>query len=315
MKRPLIIITGPTAVGKSDLSIKLAKLIGGEVISADSMQVYRGLDIGSAKVTIEEMDGIPHHLIDVLNFDEDFNVYRFKTLAEDALEKIYGNSHIPIICGGTGFYIQALLYDITFEKEDNSEIRNELEKRAKLEGTEVLYKELSEIDPKSAEDIHPNNIKRIIRALEYYKLTGTKFSVHNETEKQKESPYNFSYFVIDDDRNLLYQRINKRVDIMLERGLLDEVKTLYDKGLRLGMTSAEGIGYKQLLPYLEGDISLEEAVENIKLDSRHYAKRQLTWFRREKETTWISRQDFNSNDGEMLAFMTRELKEKGIINE
>ena len=315
MKKPLIIITGPTAVGKTDLSISLAKKIGGEIISADSMQVYRGLDIGSAKVTTEEMDGVFHHLIDILDFDEEFNVFLFKELAEKSIEDIYSRGNIPIICGGTGFYIQALLYDVSFSKEDNSNIRAELEKRVDNEGAEVLYKELHEIDPKSAEIIHPNNVKRIIRALEYFKLNGKLFSEHNETEKQKESPYNFMYFVIDDDRELLYQRINKRVDVMLSKGLVDEVKILYEKGLRIGMTSAEGIGYKQLLPYLEGEISLDEATEKIKQDSRHYAKRQLTWFRREKETTWVDRAEFDSDQEKMLEFMINKIKEKGIYNE
>ena len=315
MKKPLIIITGPTAVGKTDLSISLAKKIGGEIISADSMQVYRGLDIGSAKITTEEMDGVFHHLIDILDFDEEFNVFLFKELAEKSIEDIYSRGNIPIICGGTGFYIQALLYDVSFSKEDNSKIRAELEKRVDNEGAEVLYKELHEIDPKSAEIIHPNNVKRIIRALEYFKLNGKLFSEHNETEKQKESPYNFMYFVIDDDRELLYQRINKRVDVMLSKGLVDEVKTLYEKGLRIGMTSAEGIGYKQLLPYLEGEISLDEATEKIKQDSRHYAKRQLTWFRREKETTWVDRAEFDSDQEKMLEFMINKIKEKGIYNE
>ena len=315
MKKPLIIITGPTAVGKTDLSISLAKKIGGEIISADSMQVYRGLDIGSAKVTTEEMDGVFHHLIDILDFDEEFNVFLFKELAEKSIEDIYSRGNIPIICGGTGFYIQALLYDVSFSKEDNSKIRAELEKRVDNEGAEVLYKELHEIDPKSAENIHPNNVKRIIRALEYFKLNGKLFSEHNETEKQKESPYNFMYFVIDDDRELLYQRINKRVDVMLSKGLVDEVKILYEKGLRIGMTSAEGIGYKQLLPYLEGEISLDEATEKIKQDSRHYAKRQLTWFRREKETTWVDRAEFDSDQEKMLEFMINKIKEKGIYNE
>lgn len=315
MKKPLIIITGPTAVGKTDLSISLAKKIGGEIISADSMQVYRGLDIGSAKITTEEMDGVFHHLIDILDFDEEFNVFLFKELAEKSIEDIYSRGNIPIICGGTGFYIQALLYDVSFSKEDNSKIRAELEKRVDNEGAKVLYKELHEIDPKSAEIIHPNNVKRIIRALEYFKLNGKLFSEHNETEKQKESPYNFMYFVIDDDRELLYQRINKRVDVMLSKGLVDEVKTLYEKGLRIGMTAAEGIGYKQLLPYLEGEISLDEATEKIKQDSRHYAKRQLTWFRREKETTWVDRAEFDSDQEKMLEFMINKIKEKGIFNE
>lgn len=315
MRKPLVIITGPTAVGKTDLSISLAKIIGGEIISADSMQVYRGLDVGSAKVTPDEMDGVPHHLIDILDFDEDFNVFLFKDYAQNAIEDIYSRGKIPIICGGTGFYIQALLYDISFDQEDNSIIRKKLEEKAENDGIAALYEELQKVDPKSAESIHPNNVKRIIRALEYYKLNGKLFSEHNETEKQKESPYNFLYFVIDDDRELLYQRINKRVDVMLSKGLVDEVEKLYKEGLRPGMTSAEGIGYKQLLPYFEGNISFEDAIEKIKLDSRHYAKRQLTWFRREKETTWIERTDFNSNKDKMLEFMVSKIKEKGICNE
>ena len=279
------------------------------------MQVYKGLDIGSAKISNSEMENIPHHLIDILNFNEDFNVFLFKKYAKEALDIIYRNGNVPIICGGTGFYIQALLYDIEFCNEDNSIIRAELEEKADKMGNEYLFNELKEIDPESALVIHPNNTKRIIRALEFYYLNGKKFSDHNEEEKQKESPYNFCYFVLNDDREVLYNRIDKRVDKMLELGLVDEVKNLYEHGLCTGMTSAEGIGYKQLLPYLEGNISLEDALNNIKTDSRHYAKRQLTWFRREKDTIWLNRDEYNQNSDLLLEKIIKVLKEKEIINE
>ena len=233
-KKPMIILTGPTAVGKTDLSIQLAKAIGGEIISADSMQVYRHMDIGSAKVTPEEMDGVPHHLIDVLEPEEEFNVVVFQKLAKEALTGIYEREHIPIIVGGTGFYIQALLYDIDFTENDgDTAIRRELEKLAQTQGAGCLHQMLQEIDPESAAAIHQNNVKRVIRAIEFYRQTGKKISLHNEQEREKQSPYQFLYYVLDTDRKTLYERIDRRVDLMMEHGLVDEVKHLADMGWSL----------------------------------------------------------------------------------
>ena len=314
-KKPLIILTGPTAVGKTALSIRLAKKVNGEIISADSMQVYKGMDIGSAKVMPAEMDGIKHHLIDVLEPSEEFNIVKFKELSQIALEEIYAKGKIPILAGGTGFYIQSVLYDIDFEENDNDKAyRQKLEALAKTEGgVQKLYEMLQEIDPKSAEIIHENNVKRVIRALEFYEETGTLISDHNEEQSKKESPYNFCYFVLNDDREKLYKSIDKRVDIMLENGLVSEVKKLYEKGYTKDMVSMQGLGYKEILEYLNGEISLEEALYIIKRDTRHFAKRQLTWFRREKTVTWINKQDFSYDDDAILNYILTNLKEKAIL--
>lgn len=308
----LVILTGPTAVGKTSLSIQLAKAVNGEIISADSMQVYKYMDIGTAKITKEEMAGVKHHLIDCLEPTEDFHVVKFKELAEDAMEDIYKRGKLPIICGGTGFYIQALLYNVQFtENTVDYKYREELEQIAKVQGTNYLHAMLSEIDPDSASNIPAANIKRVIRALEYFHETGERFSIHNEREKNRTSPYNFSYFVLNDQRDLLYDRINKRVDKMLEDGLVDEVKKLMALGVRKGMTAFDGIGYKEILMALEEDGTHNDVIAEIKQNSRHYAKRQLTWFRREKEVTWLDKSKYS--DQELLSLMEEELKEKGII--
>lgn len=308
----LVILTGPTAVGKTSLSIQLAKAVNGEIISADSMQVYKYMDIGTAKITKEEMAGVKHHLIDCLEPTEDFHVVKFKELAEDAMEDIYKRGKLPIICGGTGFYIQALLYNVQFtENTVDYKYREELEEIAKVQGTNYLHAILSEIDPDSASNIPAANIKRVIRALEYFHETGERFSIHNEREKNRTSPYNFSYFVLNDQRDLLYDRINKRVDKMLEDGLVDEVKKLMALGVRKGMTAFDGIGYKEILMALEEDGTHNDVIAEIKQNSRHYAKRQLTWFRREKEVTWLDKSKYS--DQELLSLMEEELKEKGII--
>lgn len=314
MKKPLIILTGPTAVGKTALSIKLAKAIQGEIISADSMQVYRGMDIGSAKVTTEEMDGVPHYLIDVLDPDEEFNVVVFQKLAREAMEKIYANGHIPIIAGGTGFYIQAILNEIAFtETETDDSYRKQLEQQAQEYGAQRLHDQLKEVDPQAAVDIHPNNVKRVIRALEFYKETGTKISQHNEAERQKQSPYNFAYFVLNMDRQKLYERIELRIDQMLEQGLIEEVRQLQEKGCHAGMVSMQGLGYKEILAYLQGECTLEEAIYILKRDTRHFAKRQLTWFRREREVCWIEKEAYGLKEEKMLDAMLQILKEKEII--
>lgn len=310
-KKPLIILTGPTAVGKTKSSIGLAKAINGEIISADSMQVYRHMDIGSAKIRPQEMENIPHYLIDVLEPDEEFNVVRFQKMAKEAMENIYAKGKIPIIVGGTGFYIQALLYDIDFTDNDEDDTyRKELEKLAEKKGNEYLHEELKKIDPKAADEIHANNVKRVIRALEFYHQTGQKISAHNEKERAKESPYIFKYFVLTDDRDVLYDRINRRVDQMLDEGLVEEVKSLREKGYTRDMVSMQGLGYKEILSYLDGECTLEEAVYILKRDTRHFAKRQLTWFRREKDVTWVDKRQFDRDENRILDYMIDKWKER-----
>lgn len=284
----LIIITGPTASGKTSLSIELAKAINGEIISADSMQVYKGMDIGTAKVTKEEMHGIKHYLIDCLDPKDEFNVSVFKEMATKALEEIYSKGKIPIICGGTGFYIQALLYDIKFDEETTS-YKEELQAYYEENGEDALFELLRSVDPESCEIIPKQNIKRVIRAIEFYKLHGMKISEHNKTERAKESKFDFGYYCITADREVMYERIDKRVDIMFDNGLVDEVKGLMDMGLDKTYISMQGIGYKEVIDYLNGETTLEEAKYIIKRDTRHFAKRQLTWFRREKCVDFIER--------------------------
>ncbi len=315
MKQPLIILTGPTASGKTALSVELAKRIGGEIISADSMQVYRYMDVGSAKVTKEEMDGVHHHLIDVLDPQDSFNVVVFQEMAKIAMEEIYSNGHIPIVAGGTGFYIQALLNDIDFTENDGDmEYRENLERIAAEHGPGVLHEKLREVDPAAAEAIHANNVKRVIRALEFYEKTGKRISDHNEEERKKESPYNFAYYVLNMDRARLYDRIDLRVDRMIEHGLEEEVKQLKEMGCSRDMVSMQGLGYKEILDYLSGELSLEEAVYILKRDTRHFAKRQLTWFKREKEVTWINQEEFDFDRDKILDWMVEDLKSRGIYN-
>lgn len=309
MKKPLIIITGPTAVGKTALSVRLAERIGGEIISADSMQVYRHMNIGSAKVTEEEMHGVPHHLIDILEPSEEFNVVTFQKRAKEALEEIYSRGSVPIIAGGTGFYIQALLYDIDFtETEEDGAFREEMETLAREKGPAVLHAMLEQADPESAAAIHENNIKRVIRALEFYRQTGEKISAHNEEERRKESPYQFFYYVVNTDRNALYERIDRRVDQMMENGLVEEVKSLKDMGLTKQMVSMQGLGYKEILDYLDGNCSLEEAVYILKRDTRHFAKRQLTWFKRERGVRWLNLPDFDNDRERVLEHIISEYR-------
>jgi len=302
-KKPLIILTGPTAVGKTALSIKLAKALDGEIISADSMQVYKGMDIGSAKIRKEEMDGIRHHLIDVLKPDEEFNVVLFQKLAKEAIADITSRGKIPILAGGTGFYIQAVLYDIDFtQTQQDCSYRTKLEELAQKEGAEVLHRMLEKADPKAASLIHANNVKRVIRALEFFEQTGEKISEHNEQQKTNEAAYDSCYFVLTDDREKMYERIDKRVDIMLQEGLVEEVKRLKQQGCSRELVSMQGLGYKEILGFLEGEHDLERAVYLIKRDTRHFAKRQLTWFKREKDVIWVDRQNF-ADENEILQFL------------
>lgn len=314
MKKPLIILTGPTAAGKTKASIGLAKAVGGEIISADSMQVYRYMDIGSAKIRPAEMEGIPHHLVDVLDPEEDFHVVRFQQMAKEAMKGIYKRGHIPIVVGGTGFYIQALLYDIDFtENEGDTACREHLEQLAREKGAAYLHAMLREKDPKSAEDIHENNVKRVIRALEFYQQTGIRISDHNAEERKKESPYNYAYFVLHDDRSRLYERIDRRVDRMLEEGLVEEVKSLKDRGLGRDKISMQGLGYKEIMAYLDQEMTLDEAVYTIKRDTRHFAKRQITWFKREHDVIWLNKQEFAYDEKRLLARMLDELEKRSII--
>ena len=314
MKKPLIVLTGPTAVGKTKLSIALAKAVNGEIISADSMQVYRYMDVGSAKITPDEMDGVPHHLVDVLDPTEDFNIVLFQQLAKKSMEEIYSKGRIPILVGGTGFYIQAITRDIDFtQSEQDDSYRKELEALVAEKGSSFLHDMLATVDPKSAEDIHENNVKRVIRALEFYKQNGTRISEHNEEQKEHVSPYNLAYFVLNAPRPLLYERIDARVDEMLKNGLVEEVKTLQRMGCHRGMVSMQGLGYKEILAWLEGEYPYDEAVRILKRDTRHFAKRQLTWFRREGEVTWVDKDKFDYNDSQILTYMLSVCREKGIL--
>lgn len=311
--KPLIILTGPTAVGKTALSIGLAKAVDGEIISADSMQVYRKMNIGTAKIEPSEMQGVRHHLIDILDPGEEFNVVLFKRYALEAMEDIYSRGKIPVIVGGTGFYIQALLYDIDFEDNDNDmSYREELQRLAAEKGNSYIHDMLSKVDPESAEKIHENNVKRVIRALEFYRKTGMKISEHNETEAQKESPYNFEYFVLNDDRSKLYDRIDRRIDIMLEQGLEAEVRQLVSEGYSRNLVSMQGLGYKEIIDYIQGRCSFDEAVYTLKRDTRHFAKRQITWFKREKQVTWVNKNEYDS-ESSILEYMMNRLREKNII--
>lgn len=305
--KKIVIISGPTAVGKTSISIKMAHRLNGEIISADSMQVYKGMDIGSAKITSGEMEGITHHLIDILEPDRDFNVQIFQKLAGEAIEDICKRGKLPIIVGGTAFYIQALLYGIDFTEEDHDDsYRNKLNELSENE----LYERLSQIDPEYAKTTHKNNKKRVIRAIEYNHFTGRKFSEYNAEQSQRKAIYDYRYFVLDDKRENIYASIDRRVDNMMDNGLLDEVVRLNELNLPKDCNSRQGIGYKELFEYLDGRCSLIEAVENIKKNTRHFAKRQLTWLKHEDDTIFINKEEFNYDEECMLEFMIRKFEER-----
>ena len=312
MKKPLIVIGGPTACGKTGFSIKLAKKIGGEIISADSMQVYRYMDIGTAKVTPEEADGVPHYLIDEFDPDEEYNVMLFQQKAKAYMEEIWAKGKTPILVGGTGFYINALLYDNDFtETENDTSYREECYKLAKEQGPEVLFERLKEVDPEYAAIMHANNVKRVTRALEYHYLTGQKFSEHNAEQKEKETPYDAAVIILNMDREKLYERIELRIDLMMQEGLLEEVKSLLDKGYTPELVSMQGIGYKEFIPYFNGECTLEEAVTQLKTNTRRFAKRQLTWFRRQIEGLWVA---MDQSDGDkVMENVLDYLKQKEIL--
>ena len=312
MKKPLVVIAGATATGKSALAVNIAKIIGGEIISADSMQVYKYMDVGTAKVTEEEMGGIKHHLLDCLYPNESCDAVTFKTLALEAMGEIYQNNHIPIICGGTGFYIQAVTRDIDFTEEDDSNIRKEITRFYDNYGEDALFERLKEIDPESTLIIPKQNVKRVIRAIEFYELHHKKISDHNKEQQKRETPYNLAYFVLNRDRSLLYEKIDKRVDIMIENGLVDEVKDLISKypyDSQSGLYNA--IGYKEIIDYLNGEYDFERAVYLIKQNSRHYAKRQVTFFKRERYADFIDIDSISPKEAE--EYVLNVLKDKKII--
>lgn len=314
-KNKLIILAGPTASGKTSVSIDLAKRLGGEIISADSMQVYKYMDVGTAKISVEEMQGVKHHLIDVLDPKEDFNIVKFQNMVKCSIEEIVKNGHIPILVGGTGFYIQSIIYDIDFNTEDdNSSVRKKLEEEYDTYGADFMYEKLKKIDSVSAKTIHKNNKKRIIRAIEFFLINNEPISSHNEVQRKKNSPYDYRFFVLNPPRDILYERINKRVDIMVENGLVDEVKKLREMGLSMENISMQGIGYKEILEYLDGDTSLEAAIENIKQNTRHMAKRQVTWFKREKDVIYVDPFSFESNE-KIVDYMIEKINLERIDNE
>lgn len=314
MKKPLIVIAGPTASGKTQTSVQLAKAIGGEIISADSMQVYRGMTIGTAKVLPEEMAGVPHHLIDVLNPDDGCSIAKFQSMVKEAMTDIYSRGKVPILTGGTGFYIQAIVNDIDFEETvGDKTYRHELERKAEEGGGQALYDQLKLVDPESAKAIHENNYKRVIRALEYHHQTGEKISNHNQREKLKESPYNVAFYVLTMDRSVLYDRINRRVDAMVEGGLIEEVAGLLEEGYTPDLVAMQGLGYKEIIHYIQGTWSKEEAIEILKRDTRRFAKRQLTWFRREPLTQWVDLSKLDHDLDAVLNFMLKDIVERKIL--
>lgn len=295
--KDLIVLTGPTAVGKTSLSIALAKAVDGEIISADSMQVYKYMNIGTAKITEEEKCGIPHFLIDELEPDEEFNVTIFKNKVMGYIEDIKSRGKVPIIVGGTGFYIQSVIYDINFnEYGDDSNVRKKYEAMAETLGKSELHKKLALVDREYADSVSENNVKKVVRALTFFEMTGEKLSEHNKRERERSSPFDFAYFVLTMDRKKLYERIDKRVDLMFDMGLVEEVKALMAKGYDKSLVSMQGIGYKEVIDYLSDKTSLEECIDIIKRDTRHFAKRQLTWFKREKVVTYIDKDEFDAED-------------------
>lgn len=297
MKEKVLVIAGPTAVGKTDLSIKLAKELNGEIISTDSMQIYKYMDIGSAKITKEEMCGVPHHMIDVVDPSTPFSVADYKEMAQKCIDDIISRGKLPILTGGTGLYINALTCNMHFtEAENDLKYRSELEELAEKHGNEYIHNMLKDIDPISYKEIHYNNRKRVIRALEVYKLTKKPFSSFNAGEEFYNGPYDVTYYVLNMDREKLYNRINLRVDMMMDKGLLEECIKLKEMGYNSSVQSMQGIGYKEIFYYLENKISLNEAVEMIKQGSRNYAKRQLTWFRRDPRAIILDKDIFSEDE-------------------
>lgn len=302
----ILILSGPTGIGKTAISLKLAKELNGEIISSDSMQIYKYMDVGSAKISKEEMQGIPHHLINVVEPNEEFSVAKFKTLAEEAIEDISKRGKYPIIVGGTGLYINSLIFNYSFTGtyKDN-DYRKSLEALANEKGKEFVHDLLKDRDVDSYNKLYPNDLKRVIRALEVYKLSGKTIGELNKEQDIYDIPYNIHYYVLNMDRDKLYERINKRVDEMISSGLIEEVINLKEKGYNSNMQSMKGIGYKEILYYLDNKISLEEAINMIKQGSRNYAKRQLTWFRKDNRTKWINKD--NLTEDEIVKFIINDI--------
>lgn len=301
--KKLFILGGPTAVGKTSISVKLAKELRGEIISADSMQIYKYMDVGSAKISKEEMEGVPHHLVDIVSPEEEFSVIDFKERASAAIEDISLRGCLPMVVGGTGFYINSLIFNYSYTSaEKDEEYRKYLENLAAREGNTYVHEMLKNIDSESYERLYPNDLKRVIRALEVYKLTGQTISEYTACDDIYNIPYDINYFVLTMDREKLYDKINKRVDIMLENGLIEEVIKLKEMGYNANMQSMKGIGYKEILYYLEGELSLERAVELIKQGSRNYAKRQLTWFKKDSRVKWVNKDEFK-NEEEIINYI------------
>ncbi|MGM9936436.1 MAG: tRNA (adenosine(37)-N6)-dimethylallyltransferase MiaA [Candidatus Ornithomonoglobus sp.] len=301
-KIPLVVVAGPTASGKTRLAIDIAKRFDGEIVSADSMQIYKYMNIGTAKPTAEERAECPHHLIDFVEPDAEFSVADYTALAHKVIADITARGRLAVMCGGTGLYINSVVNDVTFGEQDTDyEMRAELRELAEREGGEKLLEMLSEFDPVSAGRLHPNNLRRIIRAIEFYRTTGVPISEHQEMTKRIESRYEPVMFCIDHDRSVLYERINRRVDMMLDEGLLDEVKRIMDMGYTKDMNSMKGIGYKEIMDYFNGECTLEEAVENVKQGSRRYAKRQLTWFRRDERIVFLDPENAAETAAEIIS--------------
>ena len=297
MKKNLVIITGPTASGKSAAAVETAKILNGEIVSADSMQIYKYMDIGSAKVTLDEMQGIPHYMIDIVEPDFDFSVALYSEMAGKCIDDITARGKLPIVTGGTGLYINSLTYPLDFtDADEDLEYREHLYSLAKEYGNVYVHEMLKDIDIKTYERLHPNDIKRIVRALEVYKLTGRTMTEYNEMAKDMDIEYNLAYIGLIMNRQKLYDRINKRVDVMFDNGLIDEVKKLKEMSYNKSMNSMQGIGYKEIFDYLNGIYSLEEVKDIIKQSSRRYAKRQITWFKRDKRIYWIDLDKFDTLD-------------------
>ena len=317
MRAPLIVIAGPTAVGKSGLAVRLAEKIGGSIISADSMQVYRGMDIGTAKISKEDMRSIPHYLLDVADPADDFTVADYQPLAETAIREVLNEGRIPILVGGTGFYIQAVVYGIDFDTDEGTDtkLRKELSALEKVRGKGYLHQCLEAVDPVSARLIHPNNTRRIIRALEFYEHTGEPFSEHNRRESEKKARYRTAFYVLTDDRKKLYARIDRRAALMVKEGLVDEVRRLLADGVQYAAQSMNSLGYKETVKALrnsEAELDRKALISEIALHTRHYAKRQLTWFKREKGAIWFDIGDFT--EGEILTKIRQDLSMRGITD-
>lgn len=314
MKKPLIVITGPTASGKTKLAVGLAKKIGGEIISGDSMQVYKHMDIGTAKVREDEKEGVPHYMIDELDPSTECSVAFFQKKVKGYMAQIYAKGKIPIIVGGTGFYIRAITHDIEFETTDkNDALRNKLMSEAAEHGPDYMHERLGQVDPVSADAIHKNNIQRVVRALEYHAETGEPISAHNKREKERQTPYNLVFFALTMDRDLLYARIDERVDQMIEEGLVQEVKELLELGYRKDLPSMKGIGYKEFYPYLEKEEDLEACINKLKQHTRHYAKRQLTWLRHQAEPRWIDVDSYNFDTEKLVRVLVKQVEQSNII--